>query len=75
MDKLGYSKFADTSKKPIVNFQLLPPSNGTNQNYARHGNGKQNGFEKLQIPLENTTGAELIFKAEIVNNEVIISEF
>ena len=40
MDKLGYSKFADTSKKPIVNFQLLPPSNGTNQNYARHGNNE-----------------------------------
>lgn len=75
MNKLGYPKFADTTKKPSVNFQLFPPNNGTNQNYARHGNGRQNGFEKLQIPLENTTGAELIFKAEIVNNEVIISKF
>lgn len=75
MNKLGYPKFADTTKKPSVNFQLFPPNNGTNQNYARHGNGRQNGFEKLQIPLENTTGAELIFKAEIVNNEVIISVF
>ncbi len=75
MNKLGYPKFADTTKKPSVNFQLFPPNNGTNQNYARHGNGRQNGFEKLQIPLENTAGAELIFKAEIVNNEVIISKF
>lgn len=75
MDKLGYPKFADTTKKPSVNFQLFPPNNGTNQNYARHGNGRVNGFAKLQIPLENTAGSELIFKAEIVNNEVIISQF
>lgn len=75
MNKLGYPKFADTTKKPSVNFQLFPPSNGTNQNYARHGNGRSNGFDKLQIPLENTPGSELIFKAEIVNNEVIISQF
>lgn len=75
MNKLGYPKFADTDKKPSVNFQLFPPANGTNQTYARHGNGRANGFEKLQIPLENTLGSELIFKAEIVNNEVIISQF
>lgn len=75
MNKLGYPKFADTNKKPSVNFQLFPPANGTNQTYARHGNGRANGFEKLQIPLENTLGSELIFKAEIVNNEVIISQF
>lgn len=75
MNKLGYPKFADMTNKPSVNFQLFPPANGTNQTYARHGNGRVNGFEKLQIPLENTSGAELIFKAEIVNNEVIISQF
>lgn len=75
MNKLGYPKFADTTKKPSVNFQLFPPNNGTDQNYARHGNGRANGFDKLQIPLENTSGSELIFKAEIVNNEVIISQF
>lgn len=75
MNKLGYPKFADTANKPSVNFQLFPPANGTDQTYARHGNGRSNGFEKLQIPLENTPGSELIFKAEIVNNEVIISQF
>lgn len=75
MNKLGYPKFADMTNKPSVNFQLFPPANGTNQTYARHGNGKANGFDKLQIPLENTPGSELIFKAEIVNNKVIISQF
>ena len=30
---------------------------------------------KLHIPLENTPGSELIFKAEVINNEVIISKF
>ncbi|MCB7540072.1 MamI family restriction endonuclease [Tyzzerella nexilis] len=75
MKKLGYPKFADTTKKPSVNFQLFPPNSGTDQNYARHGNGRANGFDKLQIPLEGTPGSELIFKAEIVNNEVIISQF
>ena len=75
MNKLGYPKFADTTKKPSVNFQLFPPKNGTDQSCARHGNGKKNGFTKLEIPLENTPGSELIFKAEIVHNEVIISKF
>lgn len=75
MNKLGYPKFADTSRKPSVNFQLFPPSSGTNENYARHGNGRANGFSKLQIPLENTPGAKLIFKAEVINNEVMISQF
>lgn len=75
MNKLGYPKFADTANKPSVNFQLFPPANGTDQTYARHGNGRANGFKKLQIPLENTPGSELIFRAEIVNNEVIISKF
>lgn len=75
MEKLGYPKFADTANKPSVNFQLFPPNNGTNENFARHGNGRANGFPKLHIPLEDTPGSELIFKAEIINNEVIISQF
>lgn len=75
MNKLGYPKFADTANKPSVNFQLFPPNNGTDENFARHGNGRVNGFPKLHIPLENTPGSELIFKAEIINNQVIISQF
>lgn len=75
MNKLGYPKFADTTNKPSVNFQLFPPNNGTDENFARHGNGCANGFPKLHVPLENTPGSELIFKAEIINNQVIISQF
>ena len=75
MNKLGYPKFTDTANKPSVNFQLFPPNNGTNENFARHGNGHANGFPKLHIPLENAPGSELIFKAEIINNQVIISQF
>lgn len=75
MNKLGYPKFADTANKPSVNFQLFPPNNGTDENFARHGNGRDNGFPKLHIPLENTPGSELIFKAEIINDQVIISQF
>lgn len=74
MQKLGYPKFADTSHKSI-NFQLFPPRNGTDENFARHGNGRKNGFEKLNIPLENTEGASLIFRADIINNAPKISVF
>lgn len=74
MQKLGYPKFADPSHKSI-NFQLFPPRNGTNENFARHGNGRANGFDKLNIPLENTQGSALIFRADIVNNVPVISVF
>ena len=74
MHKLGYPKFADSSHKSI-NFQLFPPRNGTNENFARHGNGRNNGFEKLNIPLEDTEGASLIFRADIVDGAPVISVF
>lgn len=74
MQKLGYPKFADPSHKSI-NFQLFPPRNGTDENFARHGNGQKNGFERLNIPLENTNGSALIFRADIINNTPEISVF
>lgn len=74
MQKLGYPKFVDPTHKSI-NFQLFPPRNGTDDNYARHGNGRKNGFPKLNIPLENTEGADLIFRADIVDDVPIISVF
>ena len=74
MKKLGYPKFADPSHKSI-NFQLFPPRNETNENFARHGNGRANGFTKLNIPLENTDGATLIFRADIVDDVPVISVF
>lgn len=74
MQKLGYPKFADPSHKSI-NFQLFPPRNGTDDNYARHGNGRDNGFSKLNIPLENTEGSTLIFRADIIDDIPVISVF
>lgn len=73
MEKLGYPKFADPSHKSI-NFQLFPPRNGTDENFARHGNGRANGFPKLEIPLEGN-GSKLIFRADIVNDDAVISVF
>lgn len=70
MKKLGKPKLKDP-KRPGANFQLFPPRNKTNDNYARHGNGKENGFEPIQILLEGTTGSELIFKAEENNRGLI----
>lgn len=74
MNKLGYPKFQDPSHKSI-NFQLFPPRNGTDENFARHGNGRKNGFDKLNIPLENTEGSSLIFRADIMNGIPKISVF
>jgi hypothetical protein len=36
----------------------------TNDNYARHGNGKENGFEPIKVMLEGVDGAQLLFMAE-----------
>jgi hypothetical protein len=74
MQKLGYPKFADPNHKSI-NFQLFPPRNGTDENFARHGNGRANGFDKLEIPLEDNIGASLIFRADIVDGVPVISVF
>lgn len=59
----GYPKFSDP-KRPSVNFQLFPPTSGTEETYARHGNGNKNGFPKIKIPLQDYPGAELIFRAD-----------
>lgn len=74
MEKLGYPKFADPGHKSI-NFQLFPPRNATDENFARHGNGRKDGFTKLNVPLENTDGATLIFRADIVDDIPVISVF
>lgn len=76
MHTLGYPKFNTSTKRPSVNFQLFPPHSGTEECFARHGNGRSNGFNKLEIPLENTDGAKLIFRAdEYANGDIIISKF
>ena len=74
MNVLGYPKFA-SEKEESVNFQLFPPHIRTEENFARHGNGRKNGFTKLEIPLENYEGSELIFRADEVDGRIIISKF
>ena len=62
--------------RPGVNFQLFPPRTRTNENFARHGNGRSNGFSKLEIQLENHEASRLIFHAEEIeyeNNEKAIN--
>ncbi|MBI2632698.1 MamI family restriction endonuclease [Candidatus Pacearchaeota archaeon] len=63
MEKLGKPKLNDP-KRPGVNFQLFPPRNKSNDNYARHGNGRENGFEPIKVMLEGVNGAQLLFMAE-----------
>lgn len=76
MDTLGYPKFNTATDQPSVNFQLFPPHSGTEECFARHGNGRSNGFSKLEIPLENVDGAELVFRAdENENGLIVISKF
>lgn len=63
MEKLGIPKLKNPNR-PGVNFQLFPPRFKTDDNFARHGNGRSNGFTPIKIELENNTGAELILHAE-----------
>ena len=74
MNVLGYPKFA-SEKEESINFQLFPPHIRTEESFARHGNGRKNGFSKLEIPLENCEGSELIFRADEVDGKIIISKF
>jgi hypothetical protein len=75
MDKKGYPKFNTTDEDLSVNFQLFPPHSGTDETFARHGNGMKNGFDQLEIPLENHKGSELIFRATCCGSNVIIDKF
>lgn len=75
MNLKGYPKFNDKANRHDVNFQLFPPRNKTNETFARHGSDRHGELPPIQIPLENITGSELIFKAEVINDEVVISVF
>lgn len=75
MEKLGYPKFAANNEQ-AVNFQLFPPHSGTEETFARHGNGRTNGFSKIQIALEDPPCAYLIFRAdESEDGHIVISKF
>jgi hypothetical protein len=73
IDKLGRPKLNQPSR-PGVNFQLFPPRNGTLENFARHGNGRANGFTPLKIYLEGAEGSTLIFQATLRNSNVEIDK-
>lgn len=75
MQKLGYHKLRGEMSGQ-ANFQLFPPHNGADENFARHGNGREDGFSKIRIELENPSeGAELVFRADECNGKMVISQF
>lgn len=59
MERLALPKLRNPLR-PGVNFQLFPPRLKTDENFARHGNGRSNGFTPVQIQLQGTDGAELL---------------
>lgn len=75
MNVKGYPKFNDNKKRKDVNFQLFPPRNRTNETFARHGSNRKGELPPIKIHLENIEGSKLIFRADVINDEVIISTF
>lgn len=71
MIKLGIPKLNDP-KRPGVNFQLFPPRSKTDENFARHGNGKENGFLPIKIKLENIKGSTKILHVEDTGEKIEI---
>lgn len=69
MEKLALPKLSNPSR-PGVNFQLFPPRLKTDDTYARHGNGRSNGFEAMQIELQDVDGADLLLHT-VQNGESI----
>lgn len=63
MKKLGKPKLLKENR-PGINFQLFPPHFKTNEEFARHGNGRKNGFTPRKIKLENSKGVKKILHAE-----------
>jgi hypothetical protein len=74
MKVLGYPKLEGEDRK-AVNFQLFPPRNKTSDDFARHGNGRSNGFSKLEVPLQGVDGAELLLHCEIIDRKIIYHHF
>lgn len=63
MKKLGKPKLLKENR-PGINFQLFPPRFKTDDNFARHGNGRKNGFTRIKIELDNVQGVKKILQAE-----------
>jgi len=71
MEVLGKPKLKNPNR-PAINFQLFPPRFKEDDNYARHGNGRSNGFDKLKVFLEEVHGSKKILHAEEVNDQIEI---
>lgn len=71
MQKLGLPKLKDPNR-PGVNFQLFPPRFKTEENFARHGNGRSNGFDPVKIELEGVKGAKKILHTEEKDSKIQI---
>jgi len=63
MERLGKPKLVDP-RRPYANFQLFPPRSQTNDEFARHGNGRVDGFSRLRVELESPPSSSLLFLAE-----------
>lgn len=63
IDKKGKPKLA-APNRPAANFQLFPPRYKTEEEYARHGNGREDGFEPVRIELNCSPTSSTILKAE-----------
>ena len=71
MVKLGIPKLKNPNR-PGVKFQLFQTRVKTDENFARHGNGKENGFLPIKIKLENVVGSTKILHVEDTGEKIEI---
>lgn len=62
MEKLGKIKLLNPNR-PAINFQLFPPHHKRDDEFARHGNGRLNGFSPIQLELNDAVGSKKILHA------------
>ena len=70
-----YKEWVNNPVRHSKNFQLFPPKSETNVIYAHHGSKKSGQLPPTEIALENVNGANKIFHAEVINNNVEILNF
>ena len=72
IDKLAIEKL---KSRQGINFQLFPPKPSENDRkaMARHGNGRNNGFAKLEIPLEDDASSLILLaKYKLLTQQTMI---
>lgn len=70
-----YREWMDNPARNSRNFQLFPPKSETDSIYAHHGSNREGQLPPTDIALENVIGAEKIFHAEVIKDDVVISKF